>query len=70
LNVEALREVLIDYKNQILGTVFIGKRLGFMDEVNADLNALAEEFTNVKFLPINQAIDSFCEQLEIQIENS
>lgn len=70
LNVEALREVLIDYKSQILDTVFIGKRLGFMDEVNADLNALAEEFTNVKFLPINQAIDSFCEQLEIQIRNS
>lgn len=70
LNIEALKEVLKDYSNQITGTVFIGKRLGFMDEHNESLAALQTEFSHVRFLPINEAIDSFCEQLDEQIENS
>lgn len=70
LDVEALHEVLNEYKNQIVGTVFIGKRRGFMDEVQPDLEKLAEEFDNVTLAPINEAIDRFCAQLDGQIENS
>lgn len=70
LNIDALREVLMDYQKQIIGTVFIGKRLGFMDETNTALKALAEELSNIQVLPVNEAIDKFCQQLETQIENS
>ena len=39
-NVDGLKEVLIDYKDQFVGDIFIGKRSGFMDEHNEDLLGL------------------------------
>ncbi len=65
LNVSALKEVLEDYKEQIIGTVFIGKRSGFMDECNDDLATLNSEFVQVT--TVNQAIDGYCEQLKKQL---
>ena len=67
LNIVGIKEVLNDYKNQIIGTVFIGKRSGFLDEHNDELTKLATEFTNVKVLTINQAIDQYCEQVKTQL---
>ncbi len=67
LNIDGLKEVLIDYKEQFKGTVFIGKRSGFMDEYNDDLKTLESEFDNVKVLSINQAIDQYCEQVKTQM---
>lgn len=67
LNIEGLKEVLNDYKDQFRGTVFIGKRSGFMDEYNNDLAALEKEVENVKVLSINQAIDQYCEQVKTQL---
>lgn len=68
LNIEGLKEVLNDYKEQFQGTVFIGKRSGFMDEYNDELKALEGEFENIKVLSINQAIDQYCEQVKTQIQ--
>jgi CRISPR-associated protein Cst2 len=67
LNIDGLREVLIDYKDQFQGTIFIGKRSGFMDEYTGELKSLESEFANVKLLSVNQAIDNYCKQLEEQI---
>lgn len=67
LNIEGLKEVLNDYKEQFIGTVFIGKRSGFMDEYNNELTVLANEFENVKVLSINQAIDQYCDQVKTQL---
>ena len=67
LNIDGLREVLKDYNDQFEGQVFIGKRSGFMDEYNEELTKVAEEFGNVSLLSVNQAIDSYCEQLKMQI---
>jgi CRISPR-associated protein Cst2 len=67
LNVEGIKEVLSDYKDQIVGNVFIGKRSGFLDEYNEVLKNLAVEFKNVKILSINQAIDQYCEQVKTQL---
>jgi CRISPR-associated protein Cst2 len=67
LNIEGLKEVLNDYKDQFKGIIFIGKRNGFMDEYNTDLKALESEFSNVKVLSINQAIDQYCEQVKKQM---
>lgn len=65
LSIEAIKEVLEDYKDQIIGQVFIGKRAGFMDEINADLQTLVSE--NIIVSTVNQAIDGYCSQLEKQI---
>ncbi len=67
LNIEGLKEVLNDYKEQFKGTVFIGKRSGFMDEYDTELKGLESEYDNVKVLSINQAIDQYCEQVKTQI---
>ena len=67
LNIEGLKEVLQDYKEQFKGTIFIGKRSGFWDEYNEELKALQNEFDNIKVLSINQAIDGYCEQVKTQM---
>ena len=69
LNIEGLKEVLKEYKSQIIGTVFVGKRSGFMDEYNAELLALKElsnDYPTIKFLSVGEAIDGYCEQLDSQ----
>lgn len=67
LNIDALTEVLSDYNNNIEGTVFIGRRSGFLDEKANSLKALEIKFSNVKVLSINEAIDQYTEQLKIQL---
>jgi CRISPR-associated protein Cst2 len=67
LNIEGLKEVLNDYKDQFKGIVFIGKRSGFMDEYNEELKKVEIEFDNVKVLSINQAIDQYCAQVKTQM---
>lgn len=37
LNIDGLKQVLEDYKDQLVGPVFIGKRSGFMDEYEKDI---------------------------------
>lgn len=67
LNIEALTEVLSDYKENIQGTVFIGRRSGFLDDKANSLKALEIKFENVKILSINEAIDKYTEQLKTQL---
>ncbi len=67
LNIEALKEVLKDYRDNIQGNVFIGRRSGFLDEKAEILSALHEEYPYVKVLTINEAIDGYTEQLKSQL---
>lgn len=69
-NFEGLLEVLKDYKATFEGTVFIGRRSGFMDEIANDLKSLEgmTDIPSVKVLPVNEAIDKYCEQMKSQIE--
>ena len=69
-NYEGLIEVLRDYRNTFEGTIFIGRRLGFMDEIDSQLKELVDmnNIPKVKILTVNDAIDEYCEQLANQIE--
>ena len=69
-NFEGLVEVLKDYKDTFDGSVFIGRRSGFMDEILTDLNNLGTmaDIPPVKVLPVNEAIDQYCEQMKSQME--
>jgi CRISPR-associated protein Cst2 len=67
LNIDALKEVLKDYQSNILGNVFIGRRSGFFDNRADALKELEKEFSNVKVLTINEAIDQYTEQLQKQL---
>jgi CRISPR-associated protein Cst2 len=68
LSTDALKEVLNDYKSNIQGNVFIGRRTGFFDEKANALAALEKEFSNVKILTINEAIDEYIKQLKTQLQ--
>lgn len=70
ISVDALKEVLKEYKDQFVGTVFIGIRKGFMDEIGDELRnpeAFGSDYPAVSVLPVNEAIDAYCKQLENQI---
>ncbi len=69
LDVDALAEVVKDYKSDFEGKIFIGKRAGFMDEKNDALIKLQEENADlIELKTINEAIDAYCAQLETQID--
>lgn len=69
-NFEGLVEVLRDYKDTFDGTVFIGRRSGFMDDITSLLGSLEtmEGIPSVKVLSVNEAIDQYCEQMKSQVE--
>ncbi len=69
-NFEGLVEVLKDYKDTFEGTVFIGRRSGFMDEVANKLTTLETmtDIPSVKILSVNEAVDQYCEQMKTQID--
>ncbi|SMO80695.1 CRISPR-associated autoregulator, Cst2 family [Saccharicrinis carchari] len=69
-NFKGLLEVLKDYKETFTGSIFIGHRSGFMDEIADDLKTLEgmTDIPSVKVLPVNEAIDQYCKQMKLQIE--
>ncbi|NOZ33840.1 MAG: type I-B CRISPR-associated protein Cas7/Cst2/DevR [Chlorobi bacterium] len=68
INIDAIREILNDYKDDFEGKIYIGKRAGFMDEKNDELSKLVKEFENIELMTVNTAIDKYCEQLETQMD--
>lgn len=69
LNIEALKEVINDYKDDFEGKIFIGKRIGFLDDKNDELTKLAKEFsTLIELKTVNEVINRYCEQLESQMD--
>jgi len=69
LNIDALIEIINDYKDDFEGKIFIGKRSGFMDERNEELSKLETDFKGLVVLnTINNSIDNYCKQLETQMD--
>lgn len=69
-NFDGLVEVLKDYKYTFDGSVFIGRRTGFMDDIASQLETLKtmSDIPTIKVLSVNEAIDQYCEQMKSQIE--
>lgn len=64
-SIEALKEVISDYKNQISGKVFIGRRAGFLDELNEDFKTLQQQNNRVEYGTIGEIIDKYVETLSL-----
>lgn len=43
LSIPALRQVISDYESRFLDSIYIGRREGFMDELDESLQQLAED---------------------------
>lgn len=63
-SVDALDEIINDYSDQFDGDIFIGKRKGFMDEIEDKLQKLAND-GKVKFGPVNSIIDEFVNTIKL-----
>jgi len=65
INVKALKEVILDYQENFISDILIGKREGFMDEYNEDLKQMVDELNNtlsnikVHLLTVNEAVSNF-----------
>lgn len=69
LNIDAIREVISEYRNDFIGKLFIGKRSGFFDGQDADLKSLQQEYQDVvTYGPVNAMIDAYCEQITNQMK--
>lgn len=63
-SVAALQEVLQDYEDQFDGPIFIGRRSGFMDELDEHFKQLDKEI--VVYGPVNQIVDQFVTRIRVE----
>jgi len=63
IDIEALNEVLDEYSKFLLTEVYIGRRKGFMDELNQPITELSKENVKVKTGTIKEAVDLFVEKI-------
>ena len=69
LNIEALKEIIDEYKKNFIGKIFIGKRKGFFDEIENELSDLQKEYSDkIVYGPVNAVIDAYCEQITQQMK--
>ncbi len=67
-SVAALKEVLEDYREQFIGNVYIGRRKGFMDELDEELRSLQDDgglTPGVTYGSVNQIIDQFVQTITL-----
>ena len=62
-SMDALTEIMEDYREQFIGKIYIGKRKGFMDEIDEHLGNLAGK--SVQYGPVNAVIDEFVKSITL-----
>lgn len=69
LNIDSLKEVINEYRNDFIGKIFIGRRSGFFDGEDEALKSLQQEYQDiVVYGPVNAMIDAYCEQITNQMK--
>jgi CRISPR-associated protein Cst2 len=63
IDIEALKEVITEYSDCCLTDIYIGRRKGFMDDLDEDITKFAEENANIKVGTIKEAVDQFSENI-------
>lgn len=63
IDIGALKEVLSEYQDVLLSDVYIGRRKGFMDNLEEKITKLAEENGKVKPGTIKEAVDQFSDHI-------
>jgi CRISPR-associated protein Cst2 len=62
LSIPALRQVISDYESRFLDSIYIGRREGFMDELDGSLQQLAEDESVIYDSP-NQVVTQLADGL-------
>lgn len=66
-SLDALKQVLGDYTERILGKVYIGRRMGFMNQLEDSLKSYQKENENIFYGSVSQALKAYLEELKTQI---
>lgn len=64
-SMDALYQIVNDYKNYFEGKIYIGRRSGFMDELESDLIQLKENSAQFFYGSINEAIDNYLNSINL-----
>ncbi len=64
---DALKQVVDDYSDRIGGKVYVGRRMGFMDELEERLREYQEADENIFYGSVNEAIKAYVEEIKGQI---
>ena len=70
LSLEALKQVISDYYDRFLDKIYIGRRQGFMDELDADIRQLSNDESladKIFYGSPNEAIAGLSKNLEKHI---
>jgi len=65
-SIEALKQVVDDYQERIVGKVYIGRRKGFMDELEEGLKVYGAD-GKIFYGSVNKAIKSYANEVKTQI---
>ncbi|MBW2119763.1 MAG: hypothetical protein JRH09_17835 [Deltaproteobacteria bacterium] len=65
-SIDALKQVVKDYNDRIVGKVYIGRRKGFMDELEESLQEYGKD-DRIIYGSVNEAIRAYVEEVEKQI---
>lgn len=68
IDFDALKEVIKDYGDILLTNVYIGIRSGFLNEIQAELKKLDDEYNNIHMGSINEIVDEFKTNISELIE--
>lgn len=63
IDIEALKEVINDYEKSLLSDVYIGRRKGFMDELEQPLAELSKENNRIHVGTIKETTDQFSNKI-------
>jgi CRISPR-associated protein Cst2 len=63
IDIEALQEVITEYSDCCLTDVYIGRRKGFMDNLEQNVSELAEDNENIKVGTIKDTVDQFADNI-------
>jgi CRISPR-associated protein Cst2 len=66
-SIGALEEIIVEYNSIMLTDIFIGKRKGFIDELDEKLQQLVQKYENentkVVYGPLNKVVSDFIEEI-------
>jgi len=68
INVLALKQVLTDYKDNIISDIYIGRQEGFIDDIATELNGIKIDGKNIQILSPKKAVEMFTSVIEQHIE--
>ncbi len=68
VNVSAIKQVLTDYKDNIISDIYIGRQEGFIDDIATKLNEIKIDGKNIQILSPKKAVEMFTSIIEQHIE--